>query len=193
MYRADREPVWFCDDGECRFDPIEGGACYASTSMLGAFIEKFGRVRLISESFLEQHRIAVLYPGSDMRVLDLTNRRNLGLRGIASSAQAGLDYGRSQAVARLAIAEGLGGVKYHARHDLSSQLVSVAVLSDKSGLDDHDRLIVGDTSQIPEWLIRKAELTFAITVMPVARLVFDPEERSTEVPSWELSDAPPDE
>jgi hypothetical protein len=109
--------------------------------MLGAFIEKFGRTQLISDDFIAQFGLAVLYPASDITALNLTDSRNLGLRGLTSDIQSGTDYLASQRVVKLAVAEGLGGILYAARHDLSATVHSVAVLSDKAGIEDDRRLI----------------------------------------------------
>ena len=42
------EAEWFCCCGRCRFDPPPGaafGTCYLAGHPLGAFVEKFGRLR----------------------------------------------------------------------------------------------------------------------------------------------------
>src|SRR5438445_11499753 len=42
------EPEWFCNKGDCRFDPPPGagfGTCYLAGHPLGAFVEKFGRLK----------------------------------------------------------------------------------------------------------------------------------------------------
>lgn len=192
VYRSDYHPVWFCSCGGCRFDPSDGGACYTSTSMLGAFIEKFGRTKLVSDSFVARFSLAVLYSISDITALDLTDSRNLGLRRLTSDIQAGTDYAASQRVSGMVLAEGLSGIRYAARHDLSSELHSVAVLSDKTGVEDDRRLIVDSTMAVPDFLLRQAETRFNISVTPSNIIALQQEEQEDVSDSWELSDPPSD-
>jgi hypothetical protein len=54
IHRYDKGSEWFCDCRDCRFDPPQGaafGTCYLAAHPLGAFIEKFGRLRARRASF----------------------------------------------------------------------------------------------------------------------------------------------
>ena len=137
--------------------------------------------------------MAVLYPTSDLPILDLTNPRNLGLRGLTSEIQATLDYRRSQSVATETMSESLAGILYNARHDLSSSLVSCVLLSGKSHLEEvveESSLMVEETLEIPSYVIAEAADRFAITVTPDAPLVFEDVEFHRHVTTWDLPDEP---
>lgn len=74
------EPEWFCQCGQCRFDPPAGGSfgtCYLAGHPLGAFVEKFGRLRVVPRSLVDQHSLTALQLPSPLRVADVTDRRIL--------------------------------------------------------------------------------------------------------------------
>jgi hypothetical protein len=93
------EAEWFCDKGDCRFDPPPGagfGTCYLSGHPLGAFVEKFGRLRVVPRSLVDQHSLASLRLASPVRVADVTDRKILGRWHLSAELWAGDDYDRSQ-------------------------------------------------------------------------------------------------
>jgi hypothetical protein len=189
IHHKSRDPVWFCDCGECRFDPPEGGCCYTSTSMVGAFIEKFGRIRVLTESFLAQYDMAVLYPTSDLLLLDLTDRHNLGLHSLTAEMHATLDYRQTQRLAEWAIRKSFAGILYSARHDLSSSLRSVALFSEKAGMGS-SALIQEQSFDIPSYVIAEVENEFSISVLADDRTICEDDHSLSDDREWDLSDGP---
>ncbi len=68
---------WFCTDRDCRFDPPAGaafGTCYLAGNPVGAYLEKFGRLRIVTRSLVDQQVLTKLQLHSSLRVADLTDR-----------------------------------------------------------------------------------------------------------------------
>jgi hypothetical protein len=124
------EPEWFCDNGDCRFDPPPGagfGTCYLAGHPLGAFVEKFGRLKAVPRSLVDQHALANLRLGSPMRVADVTDRTVVGRWHLSAELWAGDDYGGSQRWAQRLQQAGFGGIWYSASHDVRGGLHSLAL------------------------------------------------------------------
>ena len=160
------EPEWFCDGGECRFDLPDGsggGTCYLAGHPLGAFVEKFGRFRVVPRSLVDQHSIARLALPSAVRVADLTDRTLVGRWGLSAELWAGDVYEQSQAWARRLHEAGFAGIWYSAAHDVTGAFHSLALFG-KRGHSPDALLSYGD-EPIPEDLIDEAAVTFGIQVM----------------------------
>lgn len=103
VHSAAREAIHYCNCGGCRFDPVhagdDAGALYVSTSPMGAFIEKFGRFRTVTDDLFADFLIARVSPASDVFVLDLTDRAVLGAHGLSAEYQVGASYSNTQSLA----------------------------------------------------------------------------------------------
>lgn len=164
IHAADAAP-WFFDTGpEGRFNLPDAGTCYLAEEPLGAFVEKFGRLLrpggVIPESLVDAQRLSSLRPPR-ARVVDLTDRRVLGLAGLTAEINTTTDYRLTQAWALAFRDAGYAGIHYKARHDPRGQLVSIALF----GSDKPPRT-AEKTTAVPIDLIHEAAAAFAITVLP---------------------------
>lgn len=165
------EPEWFCDKGDCRFDPPPGagfGTCYLAGHPLGAFVEKFGRLRVVPRSLVDQHALAQLRLASPIRVADVTDRTILGRWHLTAELWAGDDYPGSQRWAHRLHQAGFAGIWYSAAHDVRGGLHSLALFG-KPGHQPDAVLCYGD-EPIPQPLIDDASEAFGIEVVPSAVL-----------------------
>lgn len=83
------EPEWFCSDGECRFDPPVDpvfGACYVAGNPLGAFVERFGRLRAVPRRLVEAKVLSYLYLPSDTIVCISPRTRSSPTRRTGTSS-----------------------------------------------------------------------------------------------------------
>lgn len=86
------EPEWFCADRHCRFDPPADetfGTCCIAGNPLGAFVERFGRLRIIPRRLVEAKAPSRLELPSDLTVADATDRRIVGRYGSHTRAVEG--------------------------------------------------------------------------------------------------------
>jgi hypothetical protein len=164
IHAADVVP-WFFDvslDG--RFNLAESGTCYLAEDPLCAFVEKFGRLLrpggVIPEPLVDTQRLSRLRP-SKVSVVDLTDPKVLGLVGLTAEIHSTTDYNVTQGWALAFQDAGYAGIRYKARHDPRSQLVSIALF----GSDKPPRS-AAKTTTVPVDLIHEASTTFAITVLP---------------------------
>lgn len=161
------EPEWFCHCGQCRFDPPTGGSfgtCYLAGHPLGAFVEKFGRLRVVPRSLVDQHALAALQLPSPLRVADVTDRRILGRWHLSAELWAGDDYAGSQRWAERLHQAGFAGIWYSARHDVRGGLHNLAIFG-KPG-HQPDALLRYSDEPIPQWLLHEAAVTFGIETLP---------------------------
>jgi hypothetical protein len=164
IHGADVSP-WFFDVGpDGRFNLAESGTCYLAEEPLGAFVEKFGRLLrpggVIPEPLVDMQRLSRLRP-SKVSVVDLTDPKVLGLVGLTAEIHSTTDYNLTQSWALALQEAGYAGIRYKARHDPGSQLVSIALF----GSDKPPRS-AAKTTTVPVDLIHEASTTFAITVLP---------------------------
>lgn len=165
------EAEWFCSCGRCRFDPPPGaafGTCYLAGHPLGAFVEKFGRLRVVPRSLVDQHALATLQVPSPLRVADATDRRILGRWGLSAELWAGDDYAGSQRWAERLHQAGFAGIWYSARHDVHGDFHSLAVFG-KPGYQP-DALLRYSDGPIPQRLLDEATVRFGIEVLPTGTL-----------------------
>jgi hypothetical protein len=141
VHLAERDPRWFGSSGTGRFDPPPSvetfGTCYVSTSPAGAFVEVFGRVRVLRREDIESRCLSQIGTTRDSRLADLTDPRVLGRFGLTGEASAGgiETYPTCQQWAAALFAAGFDGVRYYARHDPQLTSTSVAVFG-PPGPDD---------------------------------------------------------
>jgi hypothetical protein len=156
---------WFFDAGpHGRFNLPDVGTCYLAEEPLGAFVEKFGRLLrpggVIPESLVEGQRLSRLRPPR-LEVVDLTDRRVLGLAGLTAEIHSTTDYPLTQSWALALRDAGYRGVRYRARHDPRGELTSIALFGSSRPPRSAAR-----TTAIPLELIHEAAETFAIAVLP---------------------------
>jgi hypothetical protein len=82
------EPEWFCSCGEHRFDPPPHtspafGTCYLAGHPLGAFIERFGDLPVVTRERVDANRLSYLQVPAT-RLANVTDRQALrwGVTGI---------------------------------------------------------------------------------------------------------------
>lgn len=163
VHAADASP-WFFDTGpEGRFNLGGPGTCYLAEEPLSAFVEKFGRLLrpegVIPQSLVDAQRLSSLRPPKG-KVVDLTDRRVLGLAGLTAEIHT-TDYDITQSWARALHDAGYAGIRYRARHDPRGQLASVALFG--SSKPSKSRV---ETTAIPIDLIHEASSAFAIAALP---------------------------
>lgn len=161
------EPEWFCDRGDCRFDPPPGGSfgtCYLAGHPLGAFVEKFGRLRIVPRTLIDQHSLATLRLPSPIRVADVTDRTILGRWNLSAELWAGDDYEAAQRWAERLHQVGFAGIWYSAAHDVQGDFHSLALFG-KPGYEPEALLRYGD-EPIPRGLIEDAARAFGIETLP---------------------------
>lgn len=164
IHAADVVPWFFDVSPDGRFNLAESGTCYLAEEPLGAFVEKFGRLLrpggVIPEPLVDTQRLSRLRP-SKVSVVDLTDPKVLGLVGLTAEIHSTTDYNVTQGWALAFQDAGYAGIRYKARHDPRSQLVSIALF----GSDKPPRR-AAKTTTVPVDLIHEASTTFAITVLP---------------------------
>jgi hypothetical protein len=167
---VERKPLYFSRTGLGRFDltalgNTEGGTAYWSLEPLGAFIEVFLRRRIVSEAAIERYKIATARFIPDRELLDLTSRKNFGVRRIQDGSWGDdADYSSAQKIAVEAYREGLDGVRYLSPRDPKRKIKSVALFSSTAGPGDSSMVQVIDIEPIPGSLIEQARYEFGIQV-----------------------------
>jgi hypothetical protein len=164
IHPADVSP-WFFDTGpDGRFNLADTGTCYLAEQPIGAFVEKFGRLLrpggVLPESLVDTQRLSRLRPPR-VSIVDLTDRKVLGLIGLTAEIHATTDYELTQRWAGALRTAGYGGARYKARHDPRGELASIALFG--SGKPPRS---AAKTTAIPVDLIHEASAGFAITVLP---------------------------
>lgn len=163
------EAEWFCSCGVHRFDPPAGGGtpfgtCYLAGHPVGAFIEKFGSLGIVTRARVDAHRLAHLQVPAT-RLADVTDRTVLRW-GVTGELSSGGDYAGAQAWAERLFQAGFGGIWYTAKHDPRGDLHSIALFG-KPGL--HDDAFVSTWSElIGDDLVDEVEDRFGIRVLPTA-------------------------
>jgi len=129
IHASEHEPEWFRVYGDHRFDPPRRarelfGTCYLAGHPVGAFIEKFADMGIVTRERVDAHRLAHLQIPAT-RLADATDRRALR-RGVTGELGAGGDYPGAQAWAERLFQPGFGGIWYTAKHDPQGDLPSIA-------------------------------------------------------------------
>lgn len=167
IYRSDNGPWWFSCAGHGRFDPVGTGigACYLAESELGSWVEVFRNRMLLAEAEIAQRSLFAVTLGRDLRLADITSRRALSF-GITASSGADEQYADSQTFAVQAFEAGFDGVRYLVRHDPAQKLYGLALFLRAAAPAPADQLWPGNSSAIPETLVRAAERQFGYRVLP---------------------------
>ena len=164
-------PLHFSNSGDGRFDlsPQTGaGTCYLSTGKEGAFVEKFGRFKYLTQQMLDERALASASLTRPLNLADLTDRSVIGQFGIAGDLSTGGDHRPSQDWAPRFYEAGFEGVFYAARHDPSFTQRSVAGFgNDETGA----KLFEVVTEPIPYELVDQACDEFGFTVWPATPLL----------------------
>lgn len=165
IHRSHNNPWFFSGSGDGRFDPPtpDRGACYLSTSKLGAWVETFRTAMIIDEADVRTRSVATVKLDTAYRFADLTRRQALAA-GVTGAMSSGADYGPSHALAADLQGE-LDGILWRLRHDLEQQLVGVALFGPE-GEQDPNRWTAAKSDPIDPDLIRQAEDEFGYRVMP---------------------------
>lgn len=160
------EPEWFCTDRRCRFDPPAGegfGTCYLAGNPLGAFVERFGRLRIVPRRLVDAKVLSRLQVPSDLTVADATDRRIVGRYGLTAELWAGDDLDGSQTWAAALFRAGFAGIWYSCRHDTSGSLHALALFA-KPGVQPAQVLSLGPPAPISTELLDDAAERFDILV-----------------------------
>jgi hypothetical protein len=171
IHQQVHDPQWFCTCGGHRFDPPSDtvarfGTCYLSGHPLGAFIEKFGDLGVITRERIDAHRLAHLQVPA-ARLADTTDRRALAW-GVTAELAGGGDYDGAQQWAERLFQAGFAGIWYAARDDPGGDLHSLALFG-KPGL--HPEAFVSQESRpIGDDLIDEVAARFGLEVIPAAAL-----------------------
>lgn len=165
IHRSSNGPWFFSGSGGGRFDPPtpDRGACYLSTSKLGAWVETFRSAMIIEEADVNSRSMVTVELDTAYRCADLTHRRALAA-GVTGAMSSGADYGPSHSLADDLQGE-LDGVLWRVRHDLEQQLVGVALFGPE-GEQDASRWPPAESGPIDPDLIRQAEDEFGYRVTP---------------------------
>ena len=172
LHPVSHDAEWFCTDRDCRFDPPSGaafGTCYLAGNPLGAYVEKFGRLRIVTRSLVDQQVLTKLQLRSSLRVADLTDRSIVGRWNLDAEIWAGGDYDRCHLWAAAFFDAGFAGVWYSTRHSVDGDLHALAIFG-KPGLDP-DAFLTVTSSPIPDDVVEAAEDRFGITVLPATPIV----------------------
>lgn len=183
LYRIHRHvhgPLWFASTASLgeggRFelpDSSSFGTCYLATSPVGAYLEKFGRIRTLTEELLLAHRLSVLAPTVSLDLADLTDRTALGDFRITAEISTGTDYVPSQEFAMRLWESGFDGIYYAARHDPSLTERSVALFGPAGDQTvEYGKHFDLSTSLVPRGLVEQVATAYHLRVLPTTR-VFD--------------------
>jgi hypothetical protein len=163
VHRRDRSPWWFSHDGTGRFDlPPPRGTCYLAESPLGAFVEVFREIALVSQAVVDARRVSTLRVPAAVRLADCTRARARAF-GLTAAVHATEEYGATRRWAAAFAAAGFAGVRYLVRHDPSQRSVGVALFgaAGEAGMGP-----VEATNPIGQALCDAAARRFGIRVLP---------------------------
>ena len=163
IHRKENTPWWFCSDLECRFDlPAPKGTCYLAEEPLGAFVEVFNDVGLVTEDDIKQRRISALKVPRALRLADCTNAASRGF-GCTGEIHTTVDYDLTQRWARALAEAGFDGVRYLVRHDPAQRRVGIAVFGEAGEARGWPRPRI---EEMGERLVLDARRRFGIQVLP---------------------------
>lgn len=166
IHKAIHDPRFFCDSGEGRFDlkpKTSHGTCYLALSPIGAFLETFGRFKVLTQEAIDERALSELSLTRPLRLADITDRTVIGKFGIAGDISTGEGYGPSQEWASRLYDAGFDGIFYVTRHDPSFGERSVAVFGNE---ENGSKLFEVTTETIPEDLVARMCDEFGFQVWP---------------------------
>lgn len=174
IHKAGQHPAFFNQSDAWRFGPPpthagKFGTCYlALRDSEAAYVEKYGRVGMITDEQRSQDRLSELAVPEPLDVADLTNRSVLGQFGVSGSHSTGSDYGPSQELAASLFDAGFCGIRYRISHDPKMELEAVALFGEPGERPDRFRQ-PSLTTLIPDWLVEQGR-KFRINVAPTVPL-----------------------
>jgi RES domain-containing protein len=164
LYRIHRavNGVWFFGNADdYRFDLTGSpshGTCYFAEEPLGAFVETLQSFRgtALPRPELAARRMFTVAFDQPLTLADVTHN-DAGSFGLDASIFAGTAdrYDAGQAFALRAFASGYAGVRYRVRHDMSQDLLGVALFGPAGSHIDAD-MPTGTDEDIPESVINDA-------------------------------------
>lgn len=170
LHRVHRRAPWYFDASpDARFNPIHAagrGASYWAEQPVGAFIEEFRTMRVIAEADVQARRLSTITLEADLTVVNLTVKKALRA-GVTAAITSGADYSAAQRLASDLQGQ-CDGVRYRARHDLSQQLICVALFGPQGDqTNDPDcGLPAAHTTAIPEDVLDDASRLFGYSILP---------------------------
>jgi len=175
LYRIHRAEngTWFFDTSpDGRFNPTATagrGACYWSTTPLGAFVESYRTPTTIAREDIDARRIATISLLAPLTVADLTQRSALSA-GVTAALTSGGDYQPAQTLADTLQGQ-TDGILYHASHDLAGQLTSVALFGPAGAPDEQTIASLGlpepEVAELDPQLLADAEEAFGYRIIPM--------------------------
>lgn len=163
IHRSDRDHLWFSSDGSGRFDlaGVSGrGTCYLAEHPLGAFVETFRDLPLVSRRVVRARALTAVTLPVDLVLADCTSSRARAF-GITGAIHSGEDYERTGAWARAFAQQGFDGVRYLVSHDPAQRLAGVALFG-RAGTAWWPK---ARTNEIPAPVLFQAEARFGIRVL----------------------------
>lgn len=168
LYRVHQQihkPWHFASDGLGRFDlGLPAGTCYWATEPLGAFMEVFRDVAMVSEEAVMQRAISRHELTENLRLADCTSARARRF-GLTAAIHAADEYEKTQAWAAAWAEHGFDGVLYYASHDPSLELCGVAIFGPR-GASEPSEAGPPYGSPIPWSICDEAEERFDVRVRP---------------------------
>lgn len=168
IHQRHLHPAWFSTDGSWRFDPPPShrdrfGVCYIGLTSLAAYVEVFGRIRVVPQAEFDRRRLSQLTVSRVAYVADLTERAVLGTFGITAAHSMGTDYAPSQELSSFLFDAGFDGIAYRVRHDPAMTLEAVALFGEPG--ETPGWFSAPKTGAIPDELISVGR-QFRIEILP---------------------------
>ncbi|MGB9113638.1 MAG: RES family NAD+ phosphorylase [Acidimicrobiales bacterium] len=166
VHRGDREPEFFANSGDLRWDPPSSattlfGTCYMSTSPVTALMESADDLTLTDET-LAARNLAELEVAVEQRLADMTNPVIVGEWGLDRRISVGDDYDVCHRWAHALRLAGFTGVYYEARHHPHG--FSAGLFGDPGYQPTQVRII--DDGPIPASVVADAMTTCGLRVLP---------------------------
>lgn len=166
VHRADREP-WFFDDGdEGRFNLPVGmgtGTCSFAADPVGGFLEVFGRMTLVSEEDVAKRGMYHAAVNKELVLADFC-APDAGKFGINGEIHTTIDYAITRAWAIAVQVAGLDGIRYLTRSDPQMNQQGYAIFG-PAGPHHATDIAIGDSGDIEQSVLEDAE-NYGVTVLP---------------------------
>jgi hypothetical protein len=182
VHRVDLGPRFFSFDQEWRWNPPADsteafGACYTSTTPIGAYIETFSDLPIITQAEIDRRALSHLRLPPEARWADMTNPAIVGEWGLDVRISTGDDYDTCQAWAQQLFAAGFTGIYYQARHDVAARgrSASVVLFGDPGAQPSATDTL--RTAEIPSDVVEAGRLWFHLQVHPEVPLPSRPDEQ----------------
>ncbi len=139
------------------------GTCYTSGDPLGAFIEIFGELPVITQGEIDRRAFAQIELPPEPRWADMTDPKIVGW-GLDERIGVGDDYDTCQRWSEAPFTVGFTGVMFRARHFVGSMCPSVAIFGNPGYQPTQLRVL--DSTPIPHYLVADACSTFGLERWP---------------------------